>query len=153
MTLAWNVKDIPFDGLKSFFTTTAEREFGQELAGDVAHIWHERNEANEAAASALALFDQDFDLSEEYHRQLDGKWNHMMMQPHYGYEETWHAPSRDMIGGLSHVQSRQDRTQPLVRWALQSKAMKVFGLVESMKCQSELIRVGGIWSQVSLSPA
>ncbi|KAK7408641.1 hypothetical protein QQX98_009205 [Neonectria punicea] len=186
MALAWNVRDIPFDGLKSFFATMAKREFGQELAGDIAQIWHEydrlvslrkheliepdtfsilhdkeadlvlqrwktllekanqvhdrvsdeskaasfqlilhpvkasyiyvalqitraknllyarqrRNSANKAAASALALFDQDFDLSEEYHRQLNGKWNHMMMQPHYGYEETWHAPSRDMIGGL-----------------------------------------------------
>lgn len=72
-----------------------------------------RNSANRIAQEVLSLFDADFDLSEEYHNLLDGKWNHIMMQPHYGYEDTWHAPSRDMIGGLSFVQRRQN-SNPIV---------------------------------------
>ncbi|EME78589.1 glycoside hydrolase family 115 protein [Pseudocercospora fijiensis CIRAD86] len=66
-----------------------------------------RNSANRLAQEILDLFEQDFDLSEEYHSLLNGKWNHMLRQPHYGYEDTWHAPSRDMIDGLCYVQKRQ----------------------------------------------
>ncbi|RBR24511.1 uncharacterized protein FIESC28_02707 [Fusarium coffeatum] len=72
-----------------------------------------RNSANKIAQDVLDLFDADFDLSEEYHALLDGKWNHILMQPHYGYEDTWHAPSRDMISGLSFVQRRQN-SNPIV---------------------------------------
>ncbi|RBR19750.1 hypothetical protein FVER53590_13760 [Fusarium verticillioides] len=72
-----------------------------------------RNSANTYAQIALDAFDQDFTLSEEYHGLLDGKWNHILMQPHYGYEDTWHAPSRDMIGGLCFVQRRQN-SNPIV---------------------------------------
>ncbi|KAH6951889.1 hypothetical protein DER45DRAFT_389502 [Fusarium avenaceum] len=72
-----------------------------------------RNSANKIAQDVLDLFDADFDLSEEYHGLLNGKWNHILMQPHYGYEDTWHAPSRDMIGGLCFVQRRQN-SNPIV---------------------------------------
>nr|AAO27748.1 unknown [Fusarium sporotrichioides] len=72
-----------------------------------------RNSANKIAQEILDLFDADFDLSEEFHSLLNGKWNHILMQPHYGYEDTWHAPSRDMISGLSYVQRRQN-SNPIV---------------------------------------
>ncbi|KAI7541458.1 glycoside hydrolase family 115 protein [Hortaea werneckii] len=72
-----------------------------------------RNSANRLAQEILDLFDADFDLSEEYHRLLGGKWNHMLRQPHLGYGETWHAPSRDMIDGISYVQRRQP-SNPIV---------------------------------------
>ncbi|KAB8241196.1 hypothetical protein BDV35DRAFT_397917 [Aspergillus flavus] len=74
-----------------------------------------RNSANTWAYEALRLFEEDFNLSEEYHSLLNGKWNHIMRQPHYGYTQTWHAPSRDMISGLSFVQNRQD-SNPVVGW-------------------------------------
>ncbi|KAL2851524.1 hypothetical protein BJY01DRAFT_260827 [Aspergillus pseudoustus] len=67
-----------------------------------------RNTANPVAYEILRLFEEDFNLSEEYHSLLNGKWNHIMRQPHYGYTDTWHAPSRDSISGLSFVQTRQD---------------------------------------------
>ena len=67
-----------------------------------------RNSANTLAQHVLDLFDADFNLSEEFHALLDGKWKYMMMQPHYGFGDTWHAPSRDMISGLCYVQRRQD---------------------------------------------
>ncbi|KAM0230650.1 hypothetical protein ACHAPO_009176 [Fusarium lateritium] len=72
-----------------------------------------RNSANKVAQEVLDLFDADFDLSEQFHSLLYGKWNHILMQPHYGYEDTWHAPSRDMISGLSFVQRRQN-SNPIV---------------------------------------
>ena len=67
-----------------------------------------RNYANTLAKEVLELFDADYSLTEEYHSLLNGKWNHIMMQTHYGFGDTWHAPSRDMISGLCYVQSRQN---------------------------------------------
>jgi hypothetical protein len=67
-----------------------------------------RNSANTLAQQVLDLFDADFTLSEKFHSLLNGKWNHIMMQPHYGFGDTWHAPSRDMISGLCYVQRRQN---------------------------------------------
>lgn len=72
-----------------------------------------RSSTNLLARRVLDLFDADFDLSEEYHRILDGKWNHILCQPHIGFNDTWHAPSRDMISGLCYVQRRQ-RSNPIV---------------------------------------
>jgi hypothetical protein len=66
-----------------------------------------RNTANHFFDRSISLFRADFELSEEYHGLLDGKWNHIMRQPHLGFRETWHAPSRDMISGLCLVQTRQ----------------------------------------------
>ncbi|EED13900.1 conserved hypothetical protein [Talaromyces stipitatus ATCC 10500] len=73
-----------------------------------------RNETNKMAQQVLELFDADFDLAQEYHSLLDGKWNHMLRQPHYGYRDTWHAPSRDMIDGLGYIQVKQG-SNPIVR--------------------------------------
>jgi hypothetical protein len=67
-----------------------------------------RNSANKLAQQVLDLFDADFSLAEEYHSLLNGKWNHIMMQPHYGFGDTWHAPSRDMISGICYVQRLQN---------------------------------------------
>jgi hypothetical protein len=67
-----------------------------------------RNFANTLAQQVLDLFEADFSNSEDYHALLNGKWNHIMTQPHYGFGDTWHAPSRDMISGLCYVQRRQN---------------------------------------------
>ncbi|TEA15150.1 hypothetical protein C8034_v002614 [Colletotrichum sidae] len=67
-----------------------------------------RNTANKLARQVLGLFDADYSLSEEFHELLAGKWNYVVSQPHYGYGDTWHAPSRDMISGLCYVQRRQN---------------------------------------------
>ncbi|KAK1475773.1 hypothetical protein CTAM01_15648 [Colletotrichum tamarilloi] len=72
-----------------------------------------RNVANKLARDVLDLFDADYALSEEFHALLNGKWDQIMSQTHYGYEETWHAPYRDMIGGLCYVQRRQ-RSNPIM---------------------------------------
>ncbi|KAF4978140.1 hypothetical protein FZEAL_5438 [Fusarium zealandicum] len=72
-----------------------------------------RNTANTTAQRALELFDADFDIQLEYHALLGGKWNQMLRQTHLGFEDTWHAPSRDMITGLGFIQRRQD-SNPIV---------------------------------------
>lgn len=76
------------------------------------HARQRRTSANALARRALELFDADFDLSEAFHALLGGKWQHIMCQPHVGFGGTWHAPSRDMIGGLCYVQARQ-RSNPI----------------------------------------
>lgn len=72
-----------------------------------------RTSTNLLADRVLELLDADFDIAEEYHALVDGKWNQMMCQPHYGFGDTWHAPSRDMISGLCYVQRRQ-KSNPIV---------------------------------------
>ncbi|KAF7554078.1 hypothetical protein G7Z17_g3184 [Cylindrodendrum hubeiense] len=69
-----------------------------------------RNTANLMAQRALDLFDADFDVQLEFHALLGGKWNHLLQQPHLGYGDSWHAPSRDMITGMGYVQRRQNST-------------------------------------------
>lgn len=72
-----------------------------------------RNTANFHFDKSVSLFRADFQLSQEYHMLLDGKWNHIMRQPHLGFRELWHAPSRDMISGLCLVQTGQE-SNPIV---------------------------------------
>lgn len=77
------------------------------LARNRLYARQRRNSANLVAKRVLELFEADFDLGEEYHTLLGGKWNNILSQPHYGFGDTWHAPSRDMISGLCYVQTRQ----------------------------------------------
>lgn len=72
-----------------------------------------RNTANDFFNKSVSLFKADFQLSQEYHTLLNGKWNHIMRQPHLGFRELWHAPSRDMISGLCLVQAGQE-SNPIV---------------------------------------
>ncbi|KAI6781015.1 uncharacterized protein J7T54_003157 [Emericellopsis cladophorae] len=67
-----------------------------------------RNTTNPLLHECLRLFDADDVLTREYHSLLDGKWNHMLRQPHYGYGSHVIGPSRDMIDGLSWVRANAD---------------------------------------------
>lgn len=56
-----------------------------------------RNTTNVLAQRVLDLFQEDYDLEDEYHGNpwFGDKWNHIMCQPRYGYDPTtWHAPTR-----------------------------------------------------------
>lgn len=73
-----------------------------------------RTSTNSYAHRVEELFNMDYDLTSQYHSLLDGKWNHILSQPHLGFDDsTWHAPSRDMISGLCFVQHRQN-SNPIV---------------------------------------
>ncbi|KAI8668383.1 hypothetical protein NCS55_00863700 [Fusarium keratoplasticum] len=73
-----------------------------------------RNSTNLLANRALELFDEDWSLAETYHNNpwSGTKWDHIMKQTHYGYTpDSWRAPSRDLLTGLSFIQRRQDSTR------------------------------------------
>lgn len=72
------------------------------------HAKQRRNSTNVLFHECLRIFDADHDLAEQYHSFLDGKWNHILRQPHYGYGPGFEGPSRDMISGLCYVQTRAD---------------------------------------------
>ena len=67
-----------------------------------------RNTTNVLFHRCLEILDQDHDLTQEYHAINNGKWNHILRQPHYGYGPTGAQPSRNMIEGLCYVQTRED---------------------------------------------
>lgn len=67
-----------------------------------------RNTANVLFHECLRLFDEDHALTTEYHTLLDGKWNHMLRQPRYGYSSQGLGPYRDMISGLCWVRVNAD---------------------------------------------
>lgn len=67
-----------------------------------------RNTTNVLFHRSLDILNKDHDLMMEYHTINDGKWNHIMRQPHYGYGPTGGQPTRNMIDGLCYVQTRED---------------------------------------------
>lgn len=64
-----------------------------------------RNSANPLASHVLDRFDDDNTLKEEYHTLLDGKWDHIMDQPHLGYSY-WQQPMRDTLPPLWWTQTK-----------------------------------------------
>jgi Glycosyl hydrolase family 115/Gylcosyl hydrolase family 115 C-terminal domain len=59
-----------------------------------------RASANNFAAQARALFQADANLSDQYNHTLaQGKWSHMMDQPHIGYT-SWHDPPANVMPAL-----------------------------------------------------
>lgn len=72
-----------------------------------------RNTTNVLFHETLKILDRDHDLMQEYHTINHGKWNHIMRQPHYGYGDAGAQPYRNMIEGLSYVQTREDSNPSL----------------------------------------
>ncbi|PHH69675.1 hypothetical protein CDD82_7612 [Ophiocordyceps australis] len=67
-----------------------------------------RNTTNVLFFRSIQLLDQDDALTREYHGLSNGKWNHILRQPHYGYGPTGAQPYRNMIEGLCYVQTKED---------------------------------------------
>ena len=65
-----------------------------------------RNSANVWAMQTLDYFNADHALTTRYHTMLDGKWNHMMDQPHIGYQY-WQQPMRNMAPPIAYVQQQE----------------------------------------------
>ncbi|EST07409.1 hypothetical protein PSEUBRA_003235 [Kalmanozyma brasiliensis GHG001] len=61
-----------------------------------------KNSANHYAVLARRLFAHDAELAASYHALGDGKWNHMMSQPHIG-SQYWQQPMRNMLPPLAYV--------------------------------------------------
>jgi hypothetical protein len=62
-----------------------------------------RASANSFAAQARALFQADANLSDQYNHTLaQGKWDHMMDQPHIGYT-SWHDPPANVMPAVAEA--------------------------------------------------
>ncbi|KAG2005716.1 hypothetical protein CC2G_002098 [Coprinopsis cinerea AmutBmut pab1-1] len=70
--------------------------------------------ANTYAAIAERLFDRDWEIETEYHKLLDGKWNHFMSQTHIGYYY-WQQPMANTLPGLVKVATRKQALPGVMR--------------------------------------
>ena len=61
-----------------------------------------RASASISAAQVRALFQADANLSDQYNHALNGKWNHMMDQPHIGYS-SWHDPPANVMPAMTEL--------------------------------------------------
>ncbi|KAF2997461.1 hypothetical protein E8E14_001887 [Neopestalotiopsis sp. 37M] len=87
------------------------------LGGQIVHKVHlgaeknavyanqHRSSANDVAMQVLADFNADGDLTAQWDSLLDGKWEHMLDQTHFGYDGYWQQPMRNVAPALSFVQS------------------------------------------------
>ncbi|KAK7447068.1 hypothetical protein VKT23_014280 [Stygiomarasmius scandens] len=73
---------------------------------------------NQLADTAENLFEHDFDLEEDYHSILDGKWDHIMDQSHIGYYY-WQQPMTNALTGLARVQARKQALPGVMRVAIE----------------------------------
>lgn len=62
-----------------------------------------KNSANHWARLARSLFKHDQELTQAYHSLGNGKWQHMMSQPHMG-SQYWQQPMRNMLEPLAFMQ-------------------------------------------------
>jgi hypothetical protein len=71
--------------------------------------------ANKWAYEAIDLFQNDYAIEEQYHTQLDGKWNHIMDQTHIGYLY-WQQPMTNALSPLSFVQNKKQALAGYLRY-------------------------------------
>ncbi|KAK9416387.1 hypothetical protein SUNI508_01804 [Seiridium unicorne] len=64
-----------------------------------------RNSANDVATQVLADFNEDGDLTARWDSLLDGKWERMLDQTHFGYDGYWQQPMRNVAPAMSFIQS------------------------------------------------
>ncbi|KAK9779729.1 hypothetical protein SCAR479_03336 [Seiridium cardinale] len=63
-----------------------------------------RNSANDVATQVLADFNEDGDLTARWDSLLDGKWERMLDQTHFGYDGYWQQPMRNVAPAMSFIQ-------------------------------------------------
>lgn len=73
-----------------------------------------RLSANDYADQVEQLFEQDYDLEQEYHSILNGKWDHMMDQTHVMYYY-WQEPTQNTMPPVSRIQSRKPNIAGVMR--------------------------------------
>lgn len=71
---------------------------------------------NNFADKAEELFEHDWDLENEYHTMLNGKWDHMMDQTHLGYYY-WQQPMTNSMSAINRVQKRKQALAGFMRIA------------------------------------
>ncbi|KAF9730893.1 hypothetical protein PMIN01_10851 [Paraphaeosphaeria minitans] len=71
-------------------------------ARNKAYATQKRMSANELAADVKAAYAQDGIIQKRYHGLLNGKWNHMMDQIHFGYNN-WQDPSANTMPSVTTI--------------------------------------------------
>ncbi|KAF1833840.1 hypothetical protein BDW02DRAFT_598677 [Decorospora gaudefroyi] len=66
-----------------------------------------RNSANRWMQRVIDGMHKDHNLTERYHTQLNGKWDHMMDQTHLGYQGYWQQPMRQSTPDLRWVMTME----------------------------------------------
>lgn len=98
----------------AFYQLVLQPVLGGQVVNQVyiytARNWHyveqKRNAANTLASDVLNAFTEDYTLTNRYHTLLDGKWNHILDQTHFGYDY-WQQPMRNAIPSLGYVQTQE----------------------------------------------
>ncbi|KAH8813045.1 hypothetical protein F5884DRAFT_751339 [Xylogone sp. PMI_703] len=99
------------DAKPAFYQLVLQPVLGGQVVNQVyiytGRNWHyvqqKRNSANDMADAVLKYFKQDHTLTQRYHDLLDGKWNHILDQTHFGYDY-WQQPMRNALPPLGYVQ-------------------------------------------------
>ncbi|RMZ68479.1 glycoside hydrolase family [Pyrenophora seminiperda CCB06] len=76
-------------------------------ARNIVYAQMGRNSANRWMQRVIDGMNKDTNLTQRYHLQLNGKWNHMMDQTHLGYQGYWQQPMRQSTPDLRWVQTRE----------------------------------------------
>ncbi|KAF1949707.1 hypothetical protein CC80DRAFT_529292 [Byssothecium circinans] len=71
-------------------------------ARNKAYAAQKRMSANELAADVKAAYAQDSVIQKRYHTLLNGKWNHMMDQIHFGYNN-WQDPASNTMPSVTTI--------------------------------------------------
>ncbi|MBN2684379.1 MAG: glycosyl hydrolase 115 family protein [Pontiellaceae bacterium] len=94
----------PVQALANLYDLYYSVAMNRKLAAEkdpLANVWADRVEA---------CFERDAELTFDYNHQMaDGKWNHMMDQPHIGYT-TWHGPEHNIMPKVSRVTAEEARS-------------------------------------------
>ncbi|KAH6897654.1 hypothetical protein BKA70DRAFT_1438250 [Coprinopsis sp. MPI-PUGE-AT-0042] len=70
--------------------------------------------ANSYADTVEKLFDKDYDIEQDYHKLLGGKWNHFMSQTHLGYYY-WQQPMANTAPPLVKISSKRQALPGVMR--------------------------------------
>ncbi|KAF9529105.1 hypothetical protein CPB83DRAFT_283981 [Crepidotus variabilis] len=73
-----------------------------------------RLSTNQLADQVEEYFEKDFDIEQQYHNLLDGKWDHIMDQTHLGYYY-WQQPMTNTMPAVNRVQSRKKALAGVMR--------------------------------------
>ncbi|KAF8586413.1 glycoside hydrolase family 115 protein [Ramaria rubella] len=77
-----------------------------------------RLSTNDLADQVEELFETDYDLEEEYHALLDGKWDHIMDQTHINYAY-WQQPMQNTMPPVTRVPTKKQALPGPMRIALE----------------------------------
>jgi hypothetical protein len=97
---------------------------------------HKWKEANVYADNVRELYAHDAVITNQYHRLNNGKWNHMMSQPHIGYTY-WQQPERQKMPEVHYVNTDSAISREEVRTPAVMKAPIPAGVVRNVFQQEE----------------